>query len=88
MYQYFQYRRDEFFAHYHRRSNVETVFNQIKRKFGDSLPSKSETTMVNEALCKVLCHDLATLIHETFELGIDPDICPTGGAVAQRDSGI
>ena len=88
MYHYFQYRRDEFLAHYHRRSNVETVFSQIKRKFGDSLRSKSETAMVNEALCKVLCHNLTTLIHEMFELGIDPDFCPTGGAVAQRESGI
>jgi hypothetical protein len=28
--------------------------------------------MVNETLCKVLCHNLVVLIHETYELGIDP----------------
>ena len=28
--------------------------------------------MVNETLCKVLCHNLVVLIHEMYELGIDP----------------
>ncbi len=28
--------------------------------------------MVNETLCKVLCHNLVVLIHEMCELGIDP----------------
>jgi len=28
--------------------------------------------MVKEALCKILCHNLVVLIHEMFELGIDP----------------
>jgi hypothetical protein len=27
---------------------------------------------MNETLCKVLCHNLAVLIHEIHELGIDP----------------
>jgi hypothetical protein len=40
---YFTYRREEFLAHYHKRSNVETTFSMIKRKFGDSLRSKTET---------------------------------------------
>jgi len=26
--------------------------------------------MVNETLCKVLCHTLVVLIHEMYELGI------------------
>ena len=78
MYHYFQYRRDEFLSHYHKRSNVETTFHMIKAKFGDSLRSKSETAMVNEALCKILCHNLVVLIHEMFELGIDPTFLPNG----------
>ena len=69
---YFMYRRDEFLAHYHKRSNVETTFSMIKRKFGDSLRSKTETAEVNETLAKVLCHNLVVLIHEMYELGIDP----------------
>jgi hypothetical protein len=44
----------------------------MKRKFGDSFRSKSDTAMVNEALCKILCHNLVVLIHETNELGITP----------------
>jgi transposase len=72
MYHYFQYRRDEFLAHYHKRSNVESTFSMMKRKFRDSLRSKTEVAMVNETLCKVLCHNLTVLIHEMYELGIDP----------------
>jgi transposase len=72
MYGYFIYRRDEFLAHYHKRSNVEATFSMMKRKFGDSLRSKTDTAMVNEALCKVVAHNLVVLIHEMHELGIDP----------------
>jgi transposase len=72
MYHYFMFKRDEFLAHYHKRSNVESTFSMMKRKFGDSLRSKADVAMVNEALCKVLCHNLVVLIHEMYELGIDP----------------
>ena len=58
MYHYFQANPQEFWAYYHRRSNVESVFDMIKDKFGRSLFSKSTTGQVNEALCKVLCHNL------------------------------
>jgi hypothetical protein len=44
----------------------------IKRKFGDAVRSKTDTAMVNEALLKVLCHNLVVLIHEMYELGIAP----------------
>jgi transposase len=72
MFHYFQFRRTEFMAHYHKRSNVESTFSMMKRKFGDSLRSKTDVAMINETLCKVLCHNLVVLIHETHELGIDP----------------
>jgi transposase len=72
MFHYFMFRRDEFLQHYHRRSNVESTFSMMKRKFGDSLRSKTNTAMINETLCKVLCHNLVVLIHESYELGIDP----------------
>lgn len=71
MYHYFQFQRTEFLQHYHKRSNVESTFSMMKRKFGDSLRSKTDIAMVNEALCKVLCHNLVVLIHETHELGIE-----------------
>ena len=44
----------------------------IKRKFGDSLRRKTDTAQVNETLAKVLCHNLVVLIHEMYELGVDP----------------
>ena len=72
MFHYFQFRRDDFLGHYHKRSNVESTFSAVKRKFGDSVRSKGEVAMVNEVLCKLLCHNICCLIHEHFELGIEP----------------
>ena len=72
MFHYFMFRREEFLQHYHKRSNIESTFSMIKRKFGDSLRSKTDVAMVNETLCKILCHNLAALIHEMYELGIEP----------------
>jgi len=72
MFGYFMYRREDFVAHYHKRSNVETTFSMIKRKFGHALHSKTETAQVDETLAKVLCHNLVVLIHEMYELGIEP----------------
>ena len=73
MFHYFNYRRDEFLAHYHQRSNVESTVMMIKTKFGDSLRSKTDTAMRNETLCKVLCHNICCLIHAIYELGIHPE---------------
>jgi len=72
MFHFYSLNRAEFLKHYHKRSNVETVFHMIKSKFGQRLRSKSMTAQINEALCKVLCHNLVVLIHEMYELGIDP----------------
>jgi len=72
MYHYFNFRKQEFLNHYHKRSNVESTFSMMKRKFGDSLRSKTDVAMVNESLCKILCHNLVVLIHEMCELGIEP----------------
>ncbi|MGH7331867.1 MAG: transposase [Candidatus Rokuibacteriota bacterium] len=66
---YFMYRRDEFLAHYHKRSNVETAFSMMKRKFGDFLRAKTDTAMVNEALAKVLCHNWSCWSMRASSLG-------------------
>jgi len=70
------YRSDEFLAAYHKRSNVESTFSAIKRKFGGSVRSKKYTAQVNEILCKVLCHNLSCLVHAMHELGIEPTFAP------------
>jgi transposase len=72
MHAMFTLREDEFLASYHRRSNVESAFSAIKRKFGGGVRSKAFTAQVNEVLCKILCHNLTVLVHAMHELGIEP----------------
>jgi len=73
MYHYFQFNQQWFLQQYHKRSNVETTFSMIKAKFGDSLRSKTETAQINEALCKVLAHNICCLIQSMYELNIKPE---------------
>lgn len=72
MYHYFSLHTDRFMRSYHKRSNVESTFSMIKAKFSDSLRSKTERAQINEALCKVLCHNICCLIHAIYELGLKP----------------
>ena len=41
----------------------------IKAKFRDHVRSKTPVAMVNEVLCKIICHNICVLIQETHELG-------------------
>ncbi len=66
----FMYQHDEFLKHYHQRSNVESTFSAIKRKFGGSVRSKLYEAQVNEVLCKILCHNLSALALAMYELNI------------------
>jgi transposase len=72
MFHFYQFNRQDFLAHYHKRSNVETTFSMLKRKFGASVRSKTPTAQVNEVLAKVICHNLSVLVHSIYELGIAP----------------
>ena len=72
MYHYFMGNREKFLEHYHQRSNVETAYSMMKGKFGDSLRGKSGVGQINEALCKVLCHNLCVLVQAMHELGAEP----------------
>ncbi len=83
MYHYFMYNREGFFEHYHKRSNIESAYSMIKGKFGDSVRSKSDTGQINEALCKVLCHNICVLVQAIHELGIEPTFCAES-PVAQK----
>jgi transposase len=71
MWEFFTYHREDFLAHYHQRSNVETTFHMIKSKFGSRVRAKTPTAQVNEVLAKVLCHNLCCIVSATFELGIE-----------------
>ncbi len=78
MFNYFQLNQEDFLNHYHLRSNVETTFFMIKSKFTDFIRSNDNIRQVNEALLKVLCHNIVVLIQEMNELGIDPNFILQG----------
>lgn len=70
MYHMFELQREEFDAHYHARSNVETTFMMVKTKFGEKLKSKKRTSQQNELLCKFIAHNIVCVVHEMMELKI------------------
>ncbi|MDE1768362.1 MAG: transposase [Candidatus Micrarchaeota archaeon] len=72
MFHYFKLNQDEFYEHYHKRSNVETTFSAIKKKLGETIKSKNRTAQVNELLCKIIAYNITVLIQEIHELGIEP----------------
>jgi transposase len=76
MVHYYQFRRDEFLQHYHKRSNVESTISAVKRKFGDNVRSRSENAKVNEALAKLVCFNLTRVILSQCELGIEAVFWP------------
>lgn len=73
MFHYYQFRREEFLKHYHQRSNVESTFSAVKRKFGDNVRSRSDVAKVNEVLAKLICFNLTRVILSQCELGIEAE---------------
>ncbi len=76
MFLFAQFKREEFFQHYHKRSNVESTFSAIKRVFGDHVRSRTDVAQVNETLGKILCHNVRVNIHAQIELGIESVFWP------------
>jgi len=72
-YVFFRDHKEEWLAHYHLRSNVESAFSMMKRKQGTFLRSRNSVAQMNEVICKVLVHNICVLIQETFESGIRVD---------------
>jgi transposase len=73
MFHFYQYKQDEFMQRYHKRSNVESVFSAVKRKFSDHVRSRTPTAMVNESFAKLLCNNLCCVIMSQAELGIEAE---------------
>jgi transposase len=71
MYHRFCLHKEEYMRHCHRRSNAESTFSAVKRLFGDSVRSKTDTAMTNEVYAKFICYNLTCIIHMACELGID-----------------
>jgi transposase/predicted nucleic acid-binding Zn finger protein len=72
MFHFYSYNQERFMRNYHKRSNVESTFHMIKSKFGDKLRSRTRTAQINEALCKVLAHNICCLIQSMYELNLKP----------------
>jgi transposase len=72
MHAVFMFKQEEYIAASSKRSNIESTFSAVKRKFGQSVRSKTFTAQVNEILCKILCYNLSCLVHAMHKLGIEP----------------
>jgi transposase len=84
MFHYYQFNQKEYMDRYHKRSNVESTFSMVKRKFGDSLRAKTKTAMVNEVYCKLLAHNLCQVIQSQTELGIESVFWPEASGPARQ----
>ncbi len=61
-----------FFAErYHRRSNVESTFGALKRKFGDFCRSKLPESQESEILAKIVCFNAAILAESLLSYHLD-----------------
>lgn len=70
MFLYFRDNKEEFMDHYHKRSNVETVFSMVKVRLGEHLKSKNYVAQRNELMMKFICHNICCLIQEMYEHNI------------------
>lgn len=70
---FFLWNRPEFDNHFRMRPIVESVFHVIKNRFGERVTSRSDTAIMNEVLCKVLCHNLVRVIYEMAKSGLEPE---------------
>jgi transposase len=70
-YDYYTEQQEDFLKHYHKRSNIESTFSMIKRKFTHYVRSKTTPGQINEVLCLAVCHNVVVLIHELLEGTLD-----------------
>lgn len=70
-FKFFKAHKEEYLQHYHKRSNIESCFSMIKRKFGNNVKCKKETSQDNEILAKILAHNICILVQELFLNQID-----------------
>ena len=64
---------------YHLRSNVESTFSALKRKFGDYVRSKKLHSIKNEILAKIVCYNAAVLSEALIEYNLEAGFLRTGG---------
>jgi len=71
--------QDLFALHYHQRSNVESTFSMLKRKFGYHTRAKSEIGQTNEILTKIVCLNAAILSEAMLEFNLKPEFMVVRG---------
>jgi transposase len=76
---YFQLHKEEFMEHYHKRSNAESTFSAIKKKFGETIKSRNRVAQINELLCKIIAYNITVLIHEMIQLNGTSDFLSFDG---------
>lgn len=76
MFHYVQLNEAEFLNHYHQRSNAETLFGMVKRKFDPFLRAKDEIGLLNEVYCKFLAHNIVVLANAMYQHDLKPSFLP------------
>ena len=66
-----------FAEHYHQRSNVESTFGALKRKFGDFCRCKKPESQENEILCKIVCFNATVLSEALLAYDLKPEFIDT-----------
>jgi len=61
-----------FAQHYHQRSNVESTFGAMKRKFGDFCRCKMPTTQENEIISRIVCYNACVLAEAMLSNDLEP----------------
>jgi transposase len=74
MFRYFKEHPLEFSKRYNVRSNLETTFHMVKKRFGDNVQTKTLIANNAEIKIKFLCHNICVLIQELFETGLELDL--------------
>ena len=72
-FRFFKENKEGYLDSYHKRSNIESTFSMIKRRFGNNIKCKKEISQDNEILAKVLAHNICVLVQEIFLNNINVD---------------
>jgi transposase len=72
MMKFFRNNQLVFAEHYHRRSNVESTFSTLKRKWGDYNRNKKPMAQENEIISRIVCHNAAVLAEGLISYNLNP----------------
>jgi len=72
-FRFFRENKESYLNHYHKRSDIESAFSMIKRRFGNNVRCKKESSQDNEIYSKVLAHNICVLVQELFLNNVNLD---------------